>query len=234
MSRSERIKKYLQSYNEHQLMERKYGIFPPNERRCKVRNSFMDKNALMKACSEKIRCIGEKQIGPHEREYTICSAKGDIYYVIIGEMNYCTCHRFSNKTIQCKHILYVENKIIKIPIGSHILYQNGLLISELKEIFSHGQILVVDNSNKSIMRKYHMLKNKGKKSYVRRKPIQMDYCRICLSLFKEGDQSITWCRSNCGANVHIECKEKKSNDKCFDCGAIWLYAYNVEYMNVFK
>eukprot|EP01084_Bolivina_argentea_P253367 425567_1 len=86
---SARSKKYFQAFKELQMIERKYDIFPEYERRCKERNTFMDRNAVNKACSETFTLIAIKEIAKYEKEYTICSSTGNIYYVRIGTLNYC-------------------------------------------------------------------------------------------------------------------------------------------------
>eukprot|EP01084_Bolivina_argentea_P253368 425569_1 len=71
---SARSKKYFQAFKELQMIERKYDIFPEYERRCKERNTFMDRNAVNKACSETFTLIAIKEIAKYEKEYTICLA----------------------------------------------------------------------------------------------------------------------------------------------------------------
>eukprot|EP01084_Bolivina_argentea_P253370 425571_1 len=171
---SARSKKYFQAFKELQMIERKYDIFPEYERRCKERNTFMDRNAVNKACSETFTLIAIKEIAKYEKEYTICSSTGNIYYVRIGTLNYCTCYQYSNKTIQCKHILFVLIKVIKINLKSPILYQNGLMLSELDKIFQIDSILIVHNeTDKNIVDKYYeLIKNKENDLYIKRKAIQ--------------------------------------------------------------
>ncbi len=92
-------KKYLAHWKQHQIMERKYDIglslrYGPNQRRCEFRESFMDPKVLQKALKERMFIICVKQLSNYKREYTLLTNKGTIYYVIIGQLNYCSCYRF--------------------------------------------------------------------------------------------------------------------------------------------
>eukprot|EP01084_Bolivina_argentea_P032173 59515_1 len=222
-----RAKKYFESYDELLYLLKKY---PADERRCAYRTSFMDPNALKKACDEKVTIIKVIKIFDHERQYVICTATGTIYFVTIGPFNYCTCYMFTNKSIQCKHIINIMIKPLRIPIGSPLLYQNGFKPSEARKIFAHSKVVL--SPDKQLMNKYKQMAQTQKiEIYVKRSPVQEDCCSVCLSKIKENEKGITWCRSKCGRNVHIKCLG--SSKSCPRCGVTWLYANEVTYPNIF-
>eukprot|EP00483_Globobulimina_turgida_P005723 UN05733 len=235
---SERSKKYFESFNAFLVLERKHELYPPmtqHTRRCEQRDSFIDPNALTKACKETIYFIGVRQISETDREYIICSSKGDIYFVTIGTLNYCTCFRYANNTIQCKHILYILIKVMKVSTNSTLLFQNGFTMNELDQMFAKSPVLIDSlTTNQSILTKWNKIsKSKGNKLFVKRKAIQEDYCPKCLEILSENDKGITWCRRKCGRNIHNECFDP-TKSKCMHCDAQWMYAKNVKYINVFK
>eukprot|EP01084_Bolivina_argentea_P313088 542151_1 len=221
-------KRYLQSYDELLYLLKKY---PADERRCTYRTSFMDNNALKKACSEQFTIIKIREIFDHEREYVIATATGTIYYVTIGTLNYCTCYMLSNRSIQCKHILHILVTTLKIPKDSSLLYQNGFKPSELRKLFANTNVTLDNNMDKQIKQKYNQMVQAHKiDMYVKRCPIQEDYCVICLERFKETEAGVTWCRAKCGKNIHTKCLK---SSKCSKCGDKWVYANAVKYPNIF-
>eukprot|EP01084_Bolivina_argentea_P251415 421657_1 len=229
--RTQKIKEYLESYDELLFMLRKYPA-PHAKRRCQYRESFMDQNAMKKACKEKMKILEITVIFEHEREYTILSPTGNIYWATIGCLNYCSCYRWTNKTIQCKHILHILHIELKIPKSSEYLFQNGFLASELQDIFGNSRVKVENNLNIDIVEKYNKFIQGNKlKMYVKRRAVQEDYCGICNNKFVEGENDITWCRGKCGENVHTKCF---NSSNCSSCHARWVYGQDVKYPNLFK
>lgn len=72
----------------------------------------------------------------------LAGSTGNIYQVTITHLPTCTCPNFRGGNAQCKHIVYVLNKVLKAPM--HLQYQLAFLTSELMEIFEHAGPLPTD------------------------------------------------------------------------------------------
>lgn len=121
----------------------------------------------------------------------VAGSKGNIYSIRISHLVTCTCPEatglFLKKGLerpQCKHVVYVLHQVLKAP--DHLKYQKAFLSSELKELFAAAPPLPAQVGQAEI--------KDGK-----RKNLEGD-CPVCFTAF--GDESVTWCRSSCGNNIH--------------------------------
>ncbi|KAH0275314.1 hypothetical protein KCU84_g19672, partial [Aureobasidium melanogenum] len=133
---------------------------------------------------------------PHQRphcpmeEIDLAGSTGNIYTVKITHVPECTCPDFRvNNNPQCKHILYVLLKVLKV--SEPLNYQAAFLTSELQEIFDHAGPLPVET--------VHTEDKDGK-----RKPIEGD-CPICCEELSQEKEAIVWCQAACGNNLHKTC-----------------------------
>lgn len=122
---------------------------------------------------------------------SIAGSKGNVYSIRISHRPTCTCPSaaglFIKKGIekpQCKHVIYVLHHVLKAP--EHLKYQKAFLSSELKELFANAPPLPAQ-----------VAKDDPKDG--KRKALEGD-CPVCFTEF--GDESVTWCRSSCGNNIH--------------------------------
>ncbi|KAK6005586.1 hypothetical protein QM012_007228 [Aureobasidium pullulans] len=123
-------------------------------------------------------------------EIDLAGSTGNIYTVRITHVPECTCPDFRvNNNPQCKHIIYVLLKVLKV--SEPLNYQAAFLTSELEEIFAHAGPLpaeTVDTEDKD-----------GK-----RKPIEGD-CPICCEELSQEKEAVVWCQAACGNNLHKSC-----------------------------
>ncbi|KAI5252623.1 hypothetical protein E4T42_03276 [Aureobasidium subglaciale] len=128
------------------------------------------------------RCMSE--------EVDLAGSTGNVYTVKITHVPECTCPDFRiNRNPQCKHILYVLLKILKVlePLN----YQAAFLTSELDEIFDRAGPLPTET-----------IQTEDKDG--KRKPVEGD-CPICCEELSQQAEAIVWCQAACGNNLHKTC-----------------------------
>ncbi|KAF4984768.1 hypothetical protein FZEAL_129 [Fusarium zealandicum] len=144
-----------------------------------------------------------------EEDIEMTGSTGNIYNVHIGKRPSCTCPH-NQKGKQCKHILYVMKRVLNAPFD--LVYQLGLLTSELRTIFDAAPPIAASKGGDS----------------DKRKPIEGD-CPICYCEFEaDSPESIVWCAAACGQNIHEHCfkmwaKTKGGTGKvtCPMCRSLW-------------
>ncbi|KAF8248331.1 hypothetical protein K440DRAFT_583555 [Wilcoxina mikolae CBS 423.85] len=166
---------------------------------------------LHRALSQRLIVLsrtGPPTSSPPTETFTIAGSTGNVYTISIGPIPSCDCPDGGNGRNTCKHILYILSKVLKAREG--LVYQAGLLNSELSEIFTgapRGEE-----------------KGKGEGG---RKPLGQDDCPICYSGFREGEgEEVTWCKAMCGTNVHKGCFDEwrrmvKGAVTCVMCRTPW-------------
>ena len=88
-----------------------------------------------------------------------------------------------------------------------LVYQAGLLSSELEYIFEHAP-------------------PPASSAASTRKPLEQDDCPICYSPFEPNDK-VVWCRAQCGTNFHEKCFAEWARTKgqnhvtCVMCREPW-------------
>lgn len=124
----------------------------------------------------------------------IAGSKGNVYSVRVSHLPTCTCPSSAGlfkkgvEKRQCKHVIYVLHHVLKAP--EHLKYQKAFLSSELKELFDAAPPLPAQ-----------AVKDDSKDG--KRKDVEGD-CPVCFTAFDE-DESVSWCRSSCGNNIHTVC-----------------------------
>ena len=118
--------------------------------------------------------------GPSET-FTVASSTGALCTVRICSVPSCDCSD-GRRSGTCKHVMYVLDKVFKAP--ANLVYQAGLLLSELNTIFAHAV--------------RHGTGNSG------RRPLQESDCPMCFCLFDECENTV-WCKAQCGTNIHETC-----------------------------
>lgn len=109
----------------------------------------------------------------------------------------CTCPNFVKGNSQCKHIIYVLVKVLKVQ--ESLQYQAAFLTSELHEIFDHAGPLPTDTIT-------------AEDKDGKRKPIEGD-CPICVEELNAGSEEIVWCQAACGNNLHKTCFDQWAASK---------------------
>ncbi|KAI5209393.1 hypothetical protein E4T39_00699 [Aureobasidium subglaciale] len=128
------------------------------------------------------RCMSE--------EVDLAGSTGNVYTVKITHVPECTCPDFRiNRNPQCKHILYVLLKILKVP--EPLNYQAAFLTPELDEIFDHAGPLPTETIQ-------------AEDKDGKRKPVEGD-CPICCEELSQETEAIVWCQAACGNNLHKTC-----------------------------
>jgi hypothetical protein len=148
-------------------------------------------------------------------EVDLAGSTGNIYTVKITHIPECTCPDFRiNGNPQCKHILYVLLKVLKVP--EPLNFQAAFLTSELEDIFNLAGPLPTEA--------VHTEDKDGK-----RKPIEGD-CPICCEELSQDKETIVWCQAACGNNLHKTCFDQWAAKKghgqvtCPYCRTQWQNA----------
>jgi SWIM zinc finger len=69
-------------------------------------------------------------------DFAIAGSTGNLYAITLGNRVKCNCPDFSKRNDVCKHIMYTLVKVCGIDRSSKLVYQKGLLSTELAEIHS--------------------------------------------------------------------------------------------------
>jgi E3 ubiquitin-protein ligase ZSWIM2 len=130
------------------------------------------------------------------------------YKVIVGSKQMCTCRQSSSGSSLCVHILFVMLKVLRVPRENPVLWQLSLTDNEV------DQVLAGSLGRRREVVTHHFMKRKGKsesKSDAKSDPgvtqqvLQEDEnCPICMDEMKP-DDPLTYCKKQCGNNIHIEC-----------------------------
>jgi len=149
------------------------------------------------------------------REYKVLGQTANVYTVVITHIPTCTCPDYAKGHL-CKHIIFVLHRVLKVSRNSPLIYQQALLTSELKEIFTKADQQNNDSSvlaEQPIREAYHaktgdpdvILTAKN----VEQKPITNDdECPICYESMLNEKDNIIFCSTSCGNNIHKNCFEK--------------------------
>eukprot|EP01083_Nonionella_stella_P022327 61791_1 len=170
----DRIKQYLKSYADHEKLMQKY--FGSEKRKTPYKTSFDNDKVLKKGLQAKCRIIRVNTLSNTAKEFIILSStsKNIVYFVIIGEIHFCTCYEHANKGHLCKHIIFVLTKIIGMDTDSELIYQFGLTKWELGEIFGRDHEWKNYAASKEYVEKYNIAATSRKGvPYVIRESIHM-------------------------------------------------------------
>lgn len=155
--------------------------------------------------TDSVQMFSEMRITAPSETITIAGTTGNLYTVVINELPSCSCPHAA-KGNQCKHVVYVMNRVLKAP--PHLQYQLALLSSELEEIFAHAppppQSSTADTQDSESAAKQHDSQNGNRKAIE-----PGDDCPICCTEFETSGEnimeSIIYCRAACGNNMHKSC-----------------------------
>jgi uncharacterized Zn finger protein len=169
--------------------------------------------------------ISRREINSFEQHFIVLGSVGNVYTVIINSTPQCSCPDFQ-KGNSCKHILFVFLKVLKLPPESELIYQRGLLSSEIKEIFHNAPPDPTIMANIQVQKKYIEIVEGKSENSIKRRSIEGD-CPICYEEMKSSEQ-LVWCKNSCGNNIHLECfnnwcKSKNNMEEitCVYCRALW-------------
>lgn len=157
--------------------------------------------------------------------------------VLICETLNCTCQEFHGSQSNCKHILYVYLRIMKVETNNDILLKTKITQVELEYVLRQlkKNINQYRNNNpkpafkKTIIKRLNNHENSSSQEMAQVEVIRENWadkcCGICFEFFSS-NSSILWCREHCGKNVHYTCYEKWSQfigveKKCPYCQIQW-------------
>lgn len=129
---------------------------------------------------------------------TIAGTTGNVYIVTISHLPSCTCPH-ALKGNQCKHIIYVLNRVLKAPL--HLQYQLAFITPELYDIFDTAppikpDVQITSKGNGEV---------EAEEAEGRKKIEDGDECPICCVDFSETSDATVWCKAACGNNMHKAC-----------------------------
>ncbi len=93
---------------------------------------------ISRALSQRMYLINQQDDSTADnlsRTYAVLGSTGNVYNVKIDSSPSCTC---PDSFPCCKHILFVFLRVLKLPRQSPFIYQNSLLQSDLRHIFTHS------------------------------------------------------------------------------------------------
>eukprot|EP01083_Nonionella_stella_P186688 684212_1 len=205
------------------------------EKRSKRKRGFTSaiRDRIFRAGSQRMYMIEEEKVGPMERHYAVLGSTGNCYNVIISNLPTCTCPDFA-KGNQCKHILFIYLKVLKVAQSSEVVCQRALLESELTGVFANAPQRTGAMASQSVQKKYAVAMGRGgdegeEEKGQGRKPIEGDCC-ICFDEVKKSDEKkLVYCKDGCGQNMHRDCmmrwgrsKKQKGHDvTCPYCREAW-------------
>ncbi|TQS33584.1 hypothetical protein Golomagni_06066 [Golovinomyces magnicellulatus] len=189
---------------------------PPEEKRLRRFRSQPPQafdTIYQRAVSQRFFVLNRKRTGTEDcpgEDVELAGSTGNVYHVLVGQVPSCNCPH-ALKGNQCKHVLYVMAKVLRAPFD--LIYQTGLLSSELRNIFAKAPPIEDPNS---------VEKSKN------RKPVEGD-CPICYEDLNAIDkETVVWCQAACGQNIHKTCFETWSKARrssgpvtCPLCRSVW-------------
>jgi E3 ubiquitin-protein ligase ZSWIM2 len=130
------------------------------------------------------------------------------YKVIVGSRQMCNCRQSCSESL-CIHILFVMMKVLRVPRDNPVVWQLSLTDNEVDQALS-GSL-----GRQRVEVRHAFMKRKEKRGGgeekteeelgVTRLQLQEDeVCPICLDPMK-ADEPLTYCKKQCGNNIHIEC-----------------------------
>ncbi|KAI9642907.1 hypothetical protein NHQ30_008641 [Ciborinia camelliae] len=125
-----------------------------------------------------------------------------MHQVIMVKEPICNCRDWGRGHL-CKHIVFVLGKVLELE--APLRHQVAFLSTEVDNMLD---IVVIDD-------------------YCQRK--RVDMCYICLDELDANDNTLTWCKSQCGVSFHRHCMlhwaaenwKVKRDATCRHCRALW-------------
>eukprot|EP01119_Soliformovum_irregulare_P019655 TRINITY_DN6274_c0_g1_i1.p1 TRINITY_DN6274_c0_g1~~TRINITY_DN6274_c0_g1_i1.p1 ORF type:complete len:493 (-),score=106.67 TRINITY_DN6274_c0_g1_i1:1-1326(-) len=184
---------------------------------------------INRALSQRMYLASREEISETERHFAVLGSVGNIYTVVITDLPHCSCPDFERGHL-CKHILFVYLKVLRVDPSSSIIYQKGLLPSEIKFIFENAPKDPTKTvmANSKVQKAYNSMTQAEETEEVDenlRKNVEGEDCAICYETMSKKEKTV-WCRT-CGNNVHEACWKQWASAKkgqpitCVYCRADW-------------
>ena len=95
-----------------------------------------------------------KKITPLKKEFFVKAASGNGYTVTIDDSPKCTCLDYAQRSIRCKHIYYVLQKILNVT-DTNVLFKETFDNNDLKVIYglNESTSTPVKDNNSSYFKK---------------------------------------------------------------------------------
>ncbi|EEY61543.1 uncharacterized protein PITG_01859 [Phytophthora infestans T30-4] len=149
------------------------------------------------------------------------------YKVLIGSIQTCSC----GTADICIHILFVMLKVLRVPPTTPIVWQKSLLDSEIETLLRGGYREKSRSERKPYTKKRKEIvasKEPDDVDVDRHELVEGEVCAICQEDMDD-NQPLTFCRTGCGNNFHIECmkvfgesrRQSKENIICPLCRQDW-------------
>lgn len=151
-----------------------------------------------RALTQRLTVLSRERCGTEEvpeEKVTMAGSTGNIYTQNVALVPGCDCPH-ANKGNQCKHIIYVMLRVLKAP--EHLAYQLALTTAELREVIKNAPAIPGVETDPT---------DAAGEQDGNRKPIEGE-CPICYDELDASKDSIVYCKSACGNNVHKDCMQK--------------------------
>jgi len=141
------------------------------------------------------------------------------FKVFIGSNQRCTCGGGEATGKLCKHILFVMNKVLRVPETNPLCWQLSLIDSEITNILA-GKFNATTTSQR------HAFLRRGARdmrssspdsngsatdsnpSKTRQELVPDEVCPICqdeMTSEQLSENEICFCEQSCGNNIHVKC-----------------------------
>ncbi|XP_075524210.1 uncharacterized protein LOC142556619 [Primulina tabacum] len=194
---------------------------PPNHHHQRHRFSptqpYSDR--ITRALHHRLRLLHRS--GPH---FFILGATGNVYTVNISSTPSCTC---PDRTVPCKHILFVFIRVLGVPLDNSCLWRRTLRPCQLHQLLDIPTS-VDALAGAAVRERFHQMFSKEKGGGSRPPVVVADCdgaCPVCLEEMKR-DMKVVAC-GTCKNVIHEECflAWKKSCGRrsatCVLCRARW-------------
>jgi len=155
--------------------------------------------------------------------YKILGSTGNTYQVnITSEACTCTCPDHRQRSVNCKHILFVLVQVLDCYPQTPLTRR--FLTSKFQLRYDHQNARLQNNSNTS------NTSDDTKTTGVAQKPLGDSDCPICLESLRSSE-TIVYCQSTCGNNIHSVCMTRwiakcaADHPCCPLCRGQWQHGY---------
>lgn len=171
-----------------------------------------------RAITQRLYLINQTDVstpGNLERKYAVLGSTGNLYDVNICKLPTCSCPDFGRSRL-CKHILFVQLKVLRIDSRSELVYQDALLQSELAEIFGNAPAAPSDVQAKAEVVTAYKNLTAGESSSSSSEPTESAEasapvndkvpegdCPVCFEDLPNGE-ALDSCKT-CKNFIHVDC-----------------------------
>lgn len=167
--------------------------------------------------------------------FFVLGATGNVYTVNLSTVPSCTC---PDRTVPCKHILFVLIRVLGIPLDDSCLWRRSLRPCQLHRLLSlptSDEALAGDQ----VRERFHQLFLQATPSSSR-PCVEVEggaACPVCLEEMKKGDNVVAC--GTCKNPIHEECllawkrSSRRRSITCVLCRARWRnIAEQEKYLNL--